>query len=145
MNTIFADYNATTEAGHVRLTCPGSEDDIRSRALHPGDWAWLSDTEVVVGAQLAIDHYYGLVGIPDWDTLIPLDEDDVRDCEVVRAELLRLHQERRRSRDEERRILQLLTAFEFLAPRKRWAPCLPGISRPCAPRRSTSSASPNWP
>jgi tetratricopeptide (TPR) repeat protein len=126
MNTIFADYNATTEAGHVRLTCPGSADDIRSRALHPGDWAWLSDTEVVVGAQLAIDHDYGLVGIPDWDTLIPLDEEDVRDFEVVRTELLRLHQERRRSRDEERRILQLLTAFEFLAPREEVGALPPG-------------------
>ncbi len=77
MNTIFADYNAMTESGHVRLTCHGSEDDIRSRSLRPGDWAWLSDTEVVVGARLAIDDYYGLVGIPDWDTLIPLDEDDL--------------------------------------------------------------------
>jgi hypothetical protein len=126
MNTIFADYNATTEAGHVRLTCRGSEDDIRSRALQPGDWAWLSDTEVVVGAQLAIDDYYGLVGIPDWDTLIPLDDDDVRDSEVVRMELLRLHQGRRRSRNEERRVLQLLTAFESLAPREEVSALPPG-------------------
>ena len=92
MNTIYADYNARTEAGHVRLTCLGSEDDIRSRALQTGDWVWLSDTEVVIGAQLAIDDYYGLVGLPDWDTIVHLDDDDVRDFEAVRAEIQRLSQ-----------------------------------------------------
>lgn len=99
MNTIFADYNAMTEAGHVRLTCRGSEEDIRSRSLRPGDWVWLSDTEVVIAAQLAMDDYYGLVGIPDWDTLIHLDEDDVQDINAVETELERLRQRPRLSRD----------------------------------------------
>jgi hypothetical protein len=69
MKTISADYNAMTEAGHVRLTLPCSQEDILKLGLQTGDWAWLSDSEVMVGAQLAIDDRYGLVGVPDWDTL----------------------------------------------------------------------------
>ena len=48
MKTISADFNAMTEAGHVRLTLPCSQEGIISLGLRPGDWAWLSDTEVMV-------------------------------------------------------------------------------------------------
>ena len=75
MKTIYADYNATTEAGYVCLTTRGSQEDILRLSLRPGDWVWLSDTEIVVGAQLAIDDRYGLVGVPDWDTLAHLDDE----------------------------------------------------------------------
>jgi tetratricopeptide (TPR) repeat protein len=117
MKTIYADYNAATEAGHICLTTVGSREDIERAGLEPGDWAWLSDTEVIIGAQLALDGYYGLVGIPDWDTLIHLDDEDVRRYETVANELIRLLGKSRRSHDEERRILQLLTAIENLTPR----------------------------
>ena len=46
MKTIFADYNAATESGHLRLTFDVSQVAIRNAKLHPGDWAWLSDGEV---------------------------------------------------------------------------------------------------
>ena len=76
MKTIYADYNAVTEAGYVCLTTRGSQEDILRLGLGPGDWAWLSDTEVMVVAQLAIDDRYGLVGVPDWETLVHLDDQD---------------------------------------------------------------------
>ena len=37
--------------------------------------------------QLAIDDYYGLVGVPDWDTLVHLDDEGADDFDRVRDEL----------------------------------------------------------
>ena len=48
MKTILADYNAMTEAGHVCLTTHAAQEGIVRPGLGPGDWAWLSDTEVMV-------------------------------------------------------------------------------------------------
>ena len=50
MKTIYADYNAATEAGQICLTTRGSQVDIERTGARPGDWVWLSDREVVVGA-----------------------------------------------------------------------------------------------
>jgi hypothetical protein len=116
MRTISADYNATTEAGYVRLTLPCSQKDILELGLGPGDWAWLSDTEIVMGAQLAIDDRYGLVGVPDWDTLVRLDEEGADDCDRVSAELNRLSTKEPPSMEDQRRILELLTQLEHFAP-----------------------------
>ena len=116
MKTIYADYNAATEAGQICLTTRGSQVDIERTGARPGDWVWLSDREVVVGARLATDDRYGLVGLPDWETLVHLDDEDVRDTETVRSELEHLRQKSRLSHDENRRLLQLLTASELLAP-----------------------------
>ena len=33
---------------------------------------WLSDGEATFGARLAVDEKYGLVGVPDWDTVVNL-------------------------------------------------------------------------
>jgi len=63
MKTMFADFNAMTEAGHVSLSTRGSQADIERTGARPGDWVWLSDGEVIFGAQLAIDDRYGLVGV----------------------------------------------------------------------------------
>lgn len=52
MKTIFTDFNAVTEAEKIRLNCRGSEEDIRLAGVKPGDWVWLSDGEIVVGARL---------------------------------------------------------------------------------------------
>jgi hypothetical protein len=76
MRTISADFSAMTESGHVRLELPCSRIDIEREHLAIGDWAWLSDGEVVVWAQLAHDDRYGIVGVPDWDTLVHLDEEE---------------------------------------------------------------------
>jgi hypothetical protein len=116
MKTIYADYNAATEAGQICLTTRGSQADVERTGARPGDWVWLSDSEVVVGARLATDERYGLVGLPDWETLVHLDDDDVRDSEAVWSELEHLRQRPRLSHDEKRRFLQLLTASELLAP-----------------------------
>jgi tetratricopeptide (TPR) repeat protein len=112
MKTISADYNAMTEAGHVRLTLPCSQEDILRLGLGPGDWAWLSDTEVMVGAQLAIDDRYGLVGVPDWDTLIHLDDEGADDSDRITAELNPLLMKEPPSSEDEPRILELLTQLE---------------------------------
>jgi tetratricopeptide (TPR) repeat protein len=115
MKTISADYNAMTEAGHVRLTLPCSQEDILRLSLGPGDWAWLSDTEVMVGAQLAIDDRYGLVGVPDWDTLIHLDDEGADDYDHIVAELNPLLTKEPSSSEDEPRILELLTQLEHAA------------------------------
>jgi hypothetical protein len=75
MKTIYADYNAATEDGHVCLTTRGSQEDLERAGVGPGDWVWLSDSEVVVGARLQMDDRYGLVGVPDWDTIAHLDDE----------------------------------------------------------------------
>jgi hypothetical protein len=116
MKTISADYNATTERGHVRLTLPCSQEDIQRLGLGPGDWAWLSDTEVIVGAQLAIDDRFGLVGVPDWDTLAHLDDEGADDFDRVKAELNALLTKEPASSENEPRILELLIQFEHAAP-----------------------------
>lgn len=52
MRTTYADFNAMTEAAHVHLTTRGSQDDIRDQGLQVNDWAWLSDSELIVGARI---------------------------------------------------------------------------------------------
>jgi lipoprotein NlpI len=116
MNTIFADFNARTEAGYVRLNCLGSQEDIRVHGLQPSDWAWLSDTEVILGAQLAIDDRYGLVGVLDWDTLIHLDDEGADDYDRIVAELNPLITKEPASSEDEPRILERLTQLEHAAP-----------------------------
>jgi hypothetical protein len=113
---ISADYNAMTEAGHVRLTLPCSQEGILRLGLGAGDWAWLSDTEIIVGAQLAMDDRYGLVGVPDWDTLVRLDEDGADDSNRVSTELDRLLTQESPASEDEPRILELLTQLEHVAP-----------------------------
>src|SRR4051812_16703812 len=92
MKTIFADYNAMTEAEQIRLNCPGSEADIRDAGVGPGDRVWLSDGEVLVGARLEVDPSYGLVGTPVWETLVHLDDTDAADYRRHWAELQSLLQ-----------------------------------------------------
>jgi hypothetical protein len=116
MKTVFADYNAMTESGHLRLGFRASQEDVAKADLHPGDWAWLSDGEVMIGAQLALDDRYGLVGVPDWDTLVHLDDEDSRNFSMIQRELQALCEKPERSLDEERKMLQLLTVYEMLAP-----------------------------
>ena len=116
MKTMFADFNAMTEAGHVSLSTCGSRADIERTGARSGDWAWLSDGEVIVGAQLALDDHYGLVGVPDWDTLVHLDEEGADDFDRVRDELKHLVTKDPPSMADEPRILELLTQLEHFTP-----------------------------
>ncbi len=116
MNTIFADFNARTEDGHVRLKCTGSQEDIRASGLQPGDWTWLSDSEIIFGAQLAIDDRYGLVGVLDWDTLAHLDDEGADDVDRIMAELNPLLTKEPTSIEDERRIFELLIQLEHAVP-----------------------------
>jgi len=116
MRLISADFNAMTEAGHVRLTLPCSQEGIQRLELGAGDWAWLSDSELIVGAQLAIDDRYGLVGVPDWDTLVHLDDEDAEDIDHSRREIATLLTKVPHSDGDEPRVFQLLTVLEHVAP-----------------------------
>jgi len=127
MKTIFADYNALTEAEHLCLTTRGSQDDIQRLGLHAGDWAWLSDSEVLVGARLAIDPRYGLVGVPDWQTVVHLDDEESQDFENVRTALQELLARPGHTLEEAWRVFQLLTTFELLASPEATAAVRPGF------------------
>jgi hypothetical protein len=116
MKTIFADYNARTEAGDICLTTHGSREDIGRLGAQPGDWAWLSDGDVIVGARLAIDPRYGLVGVPDWDTTVHLDDEDAGDFERIWRALSPLLNEDTASETDQPRVFELLTQMEHVAP-----------------------------
>jgi tetratricopeptide (TPR) repeat protein len=116
MRTIYADFNAMTEAEHLCLTTRGSQEDMRKFGIQIGDWIWLSDGELIVGAQVADDPYYGVVGIPDWETLVHLDDEGNSDFGRVWAELQGLLSNKLRSTEQERRLFQLLAVFDQIAP-----------------------------
>jgi len=136
MKTIYADFNAMTEAGHVSLTTVGSQAEIARAGLRPGDWAWLSDGELIVGAQLAIDDRHGLVGVTDWDTLVHLDDEGANDFNLVSRELAALLIEEPYSKANEPRLFQLLAQLEHIAPHAGdvW-PQPPGFRRAVALRQ----------
>ena len=114
MNPIFADFNAMTESGQVRLNCRGSQDDLRAADLHPGDWAWLSDGELMVCGRIDSSPDTGIVAVPDWKTLVHLD--DPQDVADVGQELNDLLKRENPSVDELWRVFRLLTIFERIAP-----------------------------
>jgi hypothetical protein len=118
MNTIYADFNAMTERSHVRLTTRGSQADLERFAIPPGDWVWLTDGELVVGALVSIDSYYGVVGVPDWDTLAHLDDEGADDCEHIKGELDPLLAKEVTSEEEEQRIFELLVQLDFASHRQ---------------------------
>jgi tetratricopeptide (TPR) repeat protein len=116
MKTIFADFNAMTEAEQVCLTTRGSQKEIDDRGIRVGDLVWLSDGELVVGAKVAVDPRNGIVGVPAWDTLINLQDADNADFSRSWATFQELSQSPQRSREDETRILQLLETIERKAP-----------------------------
>lgn len=117
MKAIYADFNAVVDSGHIRLDCPGSLDDIGDAGLAIGDWTWLTDGELVVGAQILSDERRGLIGVPRWNTLVHLDDDNAKDLTNVAARLrLALKPGAGFGRDAEALIFQLLTIFETIAP-----------------------------
>ena len=116
MKTIGADYNAMTESGHVRLTLPCSQEGFSRLGLRAGDWAWLSDGEVIVGANwpsmIATDSSVSLTG----RRIVPLDEDGADDFDRIRAALNLLETREPPSTQDEPRVLQLITQLEYAAP-----------------------------
>ncbi len=118
MKTMYADYNATTESGNICLTTRGSQDDIQRLGVRPGDWVWLSDSEVVVGARVDVDPYYGIVGVPDWETLVHLDDEEAEDFQRVWGDLQSLFSRTSRTAQDEAKVFELLTQFDHFAPQE---------------------------
>ena len=116
MKLISADFNAMTEAGHVRLTLPCSQEDIAPRRCSTRRLGLAQRRRIGRRRQLAIDDRYGLVGVPDWDTLVHLDDEGADDFDRVRAELNPLMTKEPSSDEDEPRIFQLLTQMENVAP-----------------------------
>ena len=114
MNPVFADFNAMTESGLVRLNCRGSRDDLRDRGLHPGDWSWLSDGELVVGGRIETSPGDGIVAAPDWKTLVHLDEP--YDAAAVGQELKLLLDQPNPGVGDLWQAFRLLTVFERIIP-----------------------------
>lgn len=114
MTPVFADFNAMTETGQVRLNCQGSQDDLRAGGLHPGDWAWLTDGELIVGGKIDTSPEDGVVAIPDWKTLVHLDEP--YDAGALYQELKPLLEQPNLNADDLWRAFRLLTILERVAP-----------------------------
>jgi hypothetical protein len=87
---------------------------------------WLSDGELVVGAQLAIDDRYGIVGVPRWKTLVHLDDDDSNDVSAAWNQFLQLSRKPGLNPADEARVFQLLTILEAIAPQSIRASLPPG-------------------
>lgn len=142
MQTIFADFNAMTEAEHVCLTTRGSEEDIQRYQLHPGDWVWLSDGELRVAAKIATDPRYRLVGVPAWKTLVDFVDLETVDFTQVWSELQTLLRAPDRDENQSAKLFQLLCLFEAVAPESAKAIVPPGyLSR----KRAAALAEMNQP
>jgi hypothetical protein len=116
MKTISADYNALTESDSLRLGFHSTQEEMRAAGVQPQDWAWLSDGEVIVGAQIMDDPRHGLVGVPEWKTLVHLDDEDATDFERLWSKLSSALREPGRSAEQEAELFRLLTIFEQVAP-----------------------------
>jgi hypothetical protein len=116
MKTLSVDFNAMTESDEVHMDLPRTCADIVEQNLGAGDWAWLSDGELIVGAQLKVDQRYGLVGVPDWDTLIHLDELDAENYVRVSAELTERMKKEAGADVDQARMLELMAQLEHFAP-----------------------------
>jgi hypothetical protein len=112
MKPIFADTNDRAESGHFRLGCVGSRDDLEAAGLEVGDWMWMSDGELVLGARLAFDPIDGIVGVPRWDTLVHLDNEDENDPSSLAEEFVRLDAIDGLDPVGEARIFHLATVLE---------------------------------
>ncbi len=119
MTTIYADFNALTEDHSISMTTLGSRQDLGNFDVRLGDWVWLSDGEMQVGAQIIEDDRHELVAVPEWDTAV-----DFHFGEVDLDYLTRTYKEFQRlikltngrSPDVERKILELAFQFERAAP-----------------------------
>jgi hypothetical protein len=119
MKTISADYNAMTESGRLRLGFSASQEDLRTAGAQPGDWVWLSDDEVIVGARILDDPRYGVVGEPDWKTLVHLDDEQASDPGKLLSRINELldacHKHRTSCAEDEAELFRLLTIFEHIS------------------------------
>jgi len=116
MRIIPADYNAATPSGALRLGFRDSRRALSDAGARSGDWAWLNDGEVLVGARLGEDPDYGLVAIPRWETLVHLDDHEGADFPRVSEELQEALLRPGRGLEEEARVFRLLTIFTAIAP-----------------------------
>jgi tetratricopeptide (TPR) repeat protein len=114
MKTIFADFNAINAAGNFWLSCRGSERDIREAGVQVGDWIWLSDGELIVGARFAFDEVEGPIGVPRWNTLVHLD-DEPSDYASVRRQFFQVLEHPAEPGAVER-LYQLATILEVTDP-----------------------------
>jgi hypothetical protein len=116
MKTIFADFNAMTESEHVCLTTRGSKEDMQGLGIQVGDWVWLSDGELVVGARVANDPYYGAVGVPDWRTLVHLDDEGAKEPDRILTELAPLLHMADPSVEDQVQLFRFVTQLEHADP-----------------------------
>lgn len=126
MKTISADFNAMTESEELRLGFRSAQEDIQQTGAKPGDWVWLSDGEIVVGGQLKVDGHYGLVGVPQWTTLVHLDEEETPSPAELLAQLRDEREIREFTPETGARLLALLTLLDETAPAEIKAKMPPG-------------------
>lgn len=52
MMATYADFNARAASDRIRLDTVGSLESLRETPVLEGDWVWLSDDQLRVGAQI---------------------------------------------------------------------------------------------
>jgi len=111
MRTIWADLNARTQDDFIRLNTRGSTKSLERVGAKSGEWIWLCDGELMVGAVLR-EKADGLAAKPAWETIQEHSEAESAPEEVVQAALRRLSAEMKSPDRNYRLILQQLSLLE---------------------------------
>ena len=74
VKTLFADFNARDADGAVRLDSPADRAAIRAAGALPGERVRLSDGEIAVEALLKWSAARGHWGVPNWASIVYLDD-----------------------------------------------------------------------
>ncbi len=117
MRVVEADFNARTADDRVRLTTRCSQKSLDRLRVDVGDWVWLTDGEIRVGARIESKNGEA-VARPAWETLEHLvsDSTGAPPPEVVEAGLRRLRRAFAADERDYRDVLRVLPAVQEHLP-----------------------------
>ena len=116
MKIIPVDYNAASVSGSLWLDFADTKRALAAINAQAGDYVWVSDREILVGAQLEVDPEYGLVAVPRWRTVVHLDDYLDVDLPSFLTKLSEVLRRTDRTLDQEAEVFQLSTVFDHIAP-----------------------------
>jgi len=120
MVAIYADFNARTASDRIRLDPAGSIESLRENPVREGDWLWLSDNDLRVGAQIERQGNEYLAR-PAWETLEDIAAAGQMNPAELQAGVARLRELLEAPEKDYKRILRLLPVAERVLPNKGFA------------------------